>query len=1087
MSTEKFTEALHLTHSFNPNVSSKERLEAERYLMELKECPGGLNLSFHIISNEPVNEVRCFWAFNTIIHHLPSLATTVDDAQAEELYRTLFSFLYHYFLTPGAAPADYLVNKHAQMMVVGLQSFYPPRWSLFFEDLFALQARNASLQRSMSDVATVYFLRVFEYIDERVVSVRDRVDRCREQRVRDMALKDAMRGAIIPRLVSTWYALLTESRVRAPEIANLCLSVVQTYIEWIDVNLIMTADWINLLYFLITVPTLRIAAVDCLLSLVEKKQLPGLKMASLQTLNLVVSLPRITAMLIIPPNSDDEVVFTEAVAKLVVAVAEQLLALLDTCTNLREEKQRHGTVETPTAVCSVGADGVTVQDLPLAPTAQLLTDLSEAIHAVVSQLLPLLQVPVFQVRDALLPFVISYVKSATILREEAVVTLFTIFHLTRVERLAVEEDRVWDDAVIDQRKLLYNLVRLLYRRYADVVTAHLRALVHGITEGALREADRQELLNLAPSCSGVRELLAANPTDFRQPDTAEAVLRYSYEVGEVCKLETVLKDLADPITSIITELLLGDTILQHTNSCVHLAYFELLDRYYLFFVNHREYIPVLLQRILLLPCGVTNRNERVRARICYLFNHLLQVLKFCLAPYALDMATALQTIVDTTPDLVPSDRRQLYESMGTLLTVALDSCGVAGTLEEADPLVLLVQRVIQSAQNNLHNASRPPATSRTMGDAVADSISYLSTLAKGLSSSSGSSTDCTSNGSSSSTGRVVGQAEGCSVLAPSALLVAQLFQSVTEQVMQSTGTCQESLTVRDATGQYMQQMINTMPTELLDPYVERYIAAALQCMESVPELSRLLRLMYQYVNKVGRKGAPSVARTIPSLWEKIMAVGDLGPSSPVVHMGVVSENARERVDVFRQFFTFLFGIAAWGCAAAILMIPTEYASSILDQLLYAIALPAEVELPKAALQTLTKLTIELGTPAPAAEAPLSLGHELAQWHSYLLREAFPAIFRTILSPQFDLSDAKVFLLLGEVGQWCKACVTCLGEEALKAMYEELRPYVGSTQAMDFCVVVRDQPRFSSQLKTQFRGMLSHAHSSIAASQRRVTF
>ncbi|RNC50379.1 putative tRNA exportin, partial [Trypanosoma cruzi] len=97
ISTNYFTRAMELAHMCIPDVTPQERLEAERYLMSLRATADGLNLSFHIISNEPVHDLRCFWAFNTIMHHLPTIAGSINDAQAEELYRTLFSFIYRYF------------------------------------------------------------------------------------------------------------------------------------------------------------------------------------------------------------------------------------------------------------------------------------------------------------------------------------------------------------------------------------------------------------------------------------------------------------------------------------------------------------------------------------------------------------------------------------------------------------------------------------------------------------------------------------------------------------------------------------------------------------------------------------------------------------------------------------------------------------------------------------------------------------------------------------------------------------------------------------------------------------------------------
>ncbi|CCW72326.1 unnamed protein product, partial [Phytomonas sp. Hart1] len=239
MVTEFFLRALHLAYSFDPNVTSQERLSAEKYLMELVESPEGLHMAFHILNSEPVQEMRCFWAFNTIIHQLPALASSVSAAQAEELYTTLFQFIYRYFFTPTTAPVDFLTNKHAQLMAVGLRHFYPARWRGFFHDLLDLLARGQAAAAPREAVA-MYFLRVCEAIDECVVAPREAAEPGPGSRARDMAVKDAMREAAVPRLVAAWYGLLAEADGRGPGLPGLCLDVLQAYIAWVDIALLTT-------------------------------------------------------------------------------------------------------------------------------------------------------------------------------------------------------------------------------------------------------------------------------------------------------------------------------------------------------------------------------------------------------------------------------------------------------------------------------------------------------------------------------------------------------------------------------------------------------------------------------------------------------------------------------------------------------------------------------------------------------------------------------------------------------------------------------------------------------------------------------
>ncbi|CAC9437824.1 exportin T (tRNA exportin)-like protein [Leishmania infantum JPCM5] len=1153
--TENFTEALQLTHNFDASVSHSARLEAERYLMDLRESAEGLKLSFHIISNEAVDELRCFWAFNTVMHHLPMLAATVDAEQAQEFYHTLLSFIHRYlFASPTVTPIDYVVNKHAQMMVVGLQLFYPARWQSIFDDLFEmLDRRPTSPYLPTADLVTIYVLRIFEYIDERVVCVRDRQERGKQQQARDMELKDAMRERVLPKAADMWYnILLSDARARNPDMARLCLSVMQTYIEWADVNLFMTENWIHLLHFLLTVPPLQVAACECLLSLVEKKQLPGIKMRSLRALSVVDSVPRMMSLFELPPPSEAAVLFMEAAAKFAVAVAGQFLSLLDTCASLAQQQPATRSAAT------VEVSGVVLRDEPFTVTADLLDGLAGALHAVVGQVILVLQLNLFDVHDALLPFLQVYLKSAYLLESEAVELLATLFHQTRIPGVAYDENRIWDDTVIDQRKTLHNLLRLLHRRRPDLVMSHLHSLL------------LTGLSRLSEGGGAARASTAKDDADFTDPEVLEAALRYLYEIGESLRLEN-LKDPNDTITQLLQRVLTTEAVVSGEATCVHLAFFEVLGRYYLFFTYRPEFIPLLLQRLLLQPCGVMSRSDRVRARICYLFGYLLQLLKSQLGAYAADMVNALHSIVTTAPQLQPGDRRELYEAIGILLSIcseeaspaldgsssealrlltasaSMDDYGAAvvtsAVLAEVAPLLgrkaELVHTVVGSALHSLQQASAScagmnggaaggsgHAAARSVAAAeraVADVISFLSALAKGLGSTESSSGAGSAAGSgasnglaSSPNGSVPGQwrmgtnpnASGVAVDGPLAacgapsdaplstssamsatgLLVAQMFLHVTQRVMEVANQMAGSAVLRDAVGQFFHQLINTLPYEMLRPYIEDYVTVCLNWMEAVPELSKLLRLMFQYANKAGNRGVLSVARLTSLLWHRLCAVGELSEASPVVCMGVVSESARERVNVYKQFFTFLFSVSTWGCVAAFALMPSACWMSILRQLCYALTLPTELELPKSALQVLEKLTQELTDPVVAqAVAQYSSATDVVDaataqrnqqvFSECLLQEALPTAFGALADPSFDLDDAKNFLLLGEVLQLFRVLVARYGEPAMQVLYERVAPYVGEATAMECCTVIRDQPRVNAALKVKMKQLLSRVHES----------
>ncbi|CCW72347.1 unnamed protein product [Phytomonas sp. Hart1] len=334
-------------------------------------------------------------------------------------------------------------------------------------------------------------------------------------------------------------------------------------------------------------------------------------------------------------------------------------------------------------------------------------------------------------------------------------------------------------------------------------------------------------------------------------------------------------------------------------------------------------------------------------------------------------------------------------------------------------------------------------------------------------------------------------------------LFARLFPPVVGRVQRlySASPWRRAAVVREAVAQFLQQMIHLLPGEHLIGLCEDYTACSLRAMETVQELGKLVRLLDQLVNKIGARGVAASARVLPMVWDKILSAGALSAGSPVVQMGVVSESARETIEVYRHFFHLLCSIGSWGCAPALLLLPPPYLDSMLAQLSCAILAPAEVELPKFALQALARLSQEL-LAGPGVEG-LSLDPDAAAtfaanrryFRACLLERVLPATLQAVLRPGFNLGDAKNFILIGEVGQFLKALcaepfgedATALSDAALQAIYKGLKGHCqaspiknGFSSAgpptedpiMAFCILLREKPRFNSALKHQLRTLLA---------------
>lgn len=985
ITTEHFTAALAITHIQDENIPQQNRVDAEQYLMLLRSSPEGLNLAFHIISNEEFSDIRCFWAFNTIIHHLPELAVTIDSEQSIQIYSSLFSWLLRN--CQGATLPDFILNKHAQTMVVGIQEFYPSRWQNVFEDLFSLLYRREQWTHAR-DHLTMYFLRIFEYIDERVVCVRSKTDRAKEQRQRDMEVKDAMRELVIANAVNRWYQILCEYRVKTPEVAKVCLDVVQTYVEWIDINFMITPEWMNLFYFFTTVPYLRQGGCECLFNIVEKKQLPQVKMDTIAAMGIVEALPKIVHM-VPTPSTEEEEAFLLNVVTLANGVACQILQCIDA--------------------------------IPAA---------AQMIHLVVPEVLKLFSIAHFQVRELSLPFVQQYIKASVLGDEEAAELLHLIYRHTVLNECELAAP---SDDVIDQRKMLHNLIRLLYRRFPAMVVDHCSRVVYQVVSVVSWE--------VLPSYE------------------AEGALRYLYELGENIRMD-ILKDPNGSFSQMIYHLLHCAAITQHGNSFVHLAYFELMDRYSLFFVHHRDQVPHLLNQSLLMPCGILNLNDRVRSRVCYLFGHMVQQLKLQFAPHAESIVKAMKEVVERS-HLTASNKLDLYESIGTMLT-----------LTDANTCVSVAENVVKHMHSQHSLVESSGANREACSVAVADDIAFLSHLAKGVVGLEVSkipdspplvSKDACSFPSNASLPQDMGDGSPGGPSPQGSSAPFQVFWQVSTDVMRALELWSNVPLVRDRACLFMHQMVNILSqVGPLAELFEAFVSNMLQWICAVNELPKIMRVVYQFVNRTRSMCITTVSRMIPVLHQKVLQVG--GDVATVrSEMGVVSEYTREQGEVFKSYFSVLHAVVHSSCLPALVTEPTSaILGTVLEQLVVAIRVSAEFELPKQALQILSRLT-----------------HQLAGEHipftTFLLRSALPEMVNTFTDSFFDLKDAKNYFLISEFCQILKSIVTKLGDSGLQEIFLMMTKNsvmcLAEGDASSVCQRLKEEARASTQFKNAFRGLL----------------
>lgn len=846
-----FLEALEIANSGRADISKEQRVAAETYLQELQSSSEGLNLSLYLLSNDQSMQISSscfFWATNTILVHLNESSNLLDE-KGESIYLLLFEYLKRYIISLGQSShssasytSNFILNKHAQVMVASLQYFFACNcWKGFLLDL--LEMHRQSVGQCYEIYVTMYVLRVLENIDERVVSVRDRVDRAKSQREVDMQIKDAMRESVIPYFVDLWFNILSQARSSpVPEMVTLSLDLVKTYTEWIDIDLLLGEKWVLLLYYYLNLPVYRVSACECLISLVNKKQECELKRETLVKLRVMEEIPNIIRILwtlwkvsnsstdetnedsnvhssysyesnsLIPAekengSADDLTAFTDAVATLCTAVGSQLLRLVDMCNTAMQSPLPSAPSDGSSSYGSIATESSSTSTL-LSHAESLLN----ALHTVVSYLSELIAARHFDIpMTAVISFVQAYVKSSFFTLSEAEVILDPLFKRTITDRNRLSSsscpDGAWDEEVIEDRKLIFLVISLIHRRFPEYVYAHVQHIVWCATLRAEQphpplfdgnKLKNSKLLGIAPIFSPLQDgtnkeaaqKLERNDSEasesslmyyfYASSPFLEASLRYVYEIGSSIKLET-LRDTQAPITQVIERLLrfgalcFFTPLLEVKNissdsspsspcdfapplssdlslstflygqgeysagcSAVHLCFFETLYRYHLFVVYHPEYLQALLEMLLFNPYGVCHPHEKTRMRICSLLRQIVFALlnssaSSPLLPYAIDMVEALESVLSEgsanrkcTSKLAESpfpfsvalfsdsDKRELYETMGMLISVAavttpkgnIRFSDIAGMTSEAEEgSVEYFQERLDCCQNHLQRVA----------------------------------------------------------------------------------------------------------------------------------------------------------------------------------------------------------------------------------------------------------------------------------------------------------------------------------------------------------------------------------------------
>jgi exportin-T len=304
----------HITDPSKQAEALQIKEQATAYCEQVKKSPDGWRYNLELFVGSQQAEAR-FYALQTIQELLVAngeLALTPE--RRDQLRIPLIEGLKGGSIQLDQQPI-FVRNKLGIVLALLIKRDYPERWPTAFADLHFLIERGP--------VFLDLHLRLFKAVDEEICAQDSQ--RSKEEADHNMVVKDAMRATnVVKELFDTWYELLQGYSSSIPELAKLCLSVMEDYICWVDISFVFNQNYVTLFYSFLKIPTLREETCACLEELVSKGMDKRKKLQLLQQLNLVEVLGQLqidSALLHDDENED----FAEAVSAFVGTQWEELL------------------------------------------------------------------------------------------------------------------------------------------------------------------------------------------------------------------------------------------------------------------------------------------------------------------------------------------------------------------------------------------------------------------------------------------------------------------------------------------------------------------------------------------------------------------------------------------------------------------------------------------------------------------------------------------------------------------------------------------------------------------------------------------
>jgi len=843
------------------------------------------------------------------------------------------------------------------------------------------------------------FLRVLKALNEDVVVHEESNGYDSEVAMR---VKDGMRDGCLPQLADAWLSIL-QLHETTPALAAACLHTVHLYVPWIPIGLVANPSWLGMLQPFLRIPELHEGACLVLTEIITKRMDASPKMEHLAQLGVVRLLGEPVA---------NGLHVTPRFAGLISALAHEILDCWD----------RLFTATPPTA-----------------HTAMLVPRAVEMLSLTMPTLLACLASEDMETSQETLGFLHSYIGRLRKLlpsKEDLSQHEGHLQHLLIVmgRKSLYPEDFAFDEA--DEGEEAF----LAYRR-------EISTLFKGVAR--VHASLAQEMVR--STLSSTLEAIHSVPWTH-----LEVALWLLHTLGEGLP-EALLREKGGFFQQMMVTLISSSTS-AYPHRAVQLLFFEIVVRYYRFFLVNPEHLTSAISGFLG-PRGVYNVDSVVRQRACYL---LLRFVKQTLKSVTTQFADVARSLLDILCHQYPADSdfqrllAQLYAAEGLAPPPAPAGLANGVPRDSSSPLpeppqLSTAERLnLCEACGLLLGAGLSPA--ELVGEQTQRLLEMPITQLQALSSQAAAGTPASLSLDSTSARQLTQARYAEAAFHVSSIAVAskgfanlteepqkaslrESFSHATQVALSSMSVFGQSPEVRGKCLMLLHRMVETLGEELLD-----YLDAAMQpllAMADAKELGELVTLINQLVLKFRSKIIAPVTSLFSPLSSASFAHLDAldraiaaSSSAAVGSAAPASDDVRDRRSLLRCFYALIHSLVH---------------SDLVDVL----AAPQNSAHMRPSLRVLLAGCVE-GPDLKLQGQCFSILQRLVElwvgslqgFEAYVLQEVLPVCFQAPAQPHFSLKDASALPLLEASASLQKAILAKLGGELVSYLRDHLLPSLG---------------------------------------------